>query len=59
MGTEPREELAKAQYNAGLMDENGRCVEKDMKKAFEFKSAAELGNPMAQYNLHIAKMEKG
>ena len=53
MGTEPREELAKAQYNAGLMHENGEGgVEKDMKKAFEFfKSAAELGNPMAQYNL--------
>ena len=53
MGTEPRMELAKAHYNSGLMHESGEGgVKKDIKKAFEFfKSAAELGNPMAQYNL--------
>ena len=34
------------------MHESGEGGVKDIKKAFEFfKSAAELGNPMAQYNL--------
>jgi G3E family GTPase/TPR repeat protein len=53
MGDEPKMELAKAHYNAGLMHETGQDgAAKDLKLAFEFfKSAAELGNPMAQYNL--------
>mgnify|MGYP006093238833 CR=1 FL=1 len=53
MGAEARMELAESNYNAGLMHETGEGgVEKDMKKAFEFYlSAANLGFPLAQYNL--------
>ena len=45
---------AKAQFNLGLMYENGQGVPQDDKQAvYWFRKAAEQGNAKAQYNLGV------
>jgi len=45
---------AKAQYNLGVMYDQGQGVEQDHKKAFGwYKKAAEQGVAKAQYNLGV------
>ncbi len=45
---------ASAQYNLGVMYDNGQGVKKDYKKAIElYKKAAEQGNASAQSNLGV------
>ena len=45
---------AEAQFNLGVMYDNGQGVKQDYFKAFEwFQKAAEQGNALAQFNLGV------
>lgn len=57
-GKAARQGISNAQYNLGVLYQQGLGVPRDMKEAIKwYRSAADLGHPEARYNLGIAYIE--